>query len=146
MKRLPTMLLAALLVAPLALAGCGDKDAPAGTDSEQDQGGGEEEDDADDADDAAKGDATHGAEVFAGTCATCHGPDAMGIEGLGKSLHANAFVADKNDAEMLAFVKIGRPAGDPLNTTGVDMPPKGGNPSLTDQDLVDVIAYVRTLD
>ena len=143
MKRLSTMLLAALLAAPLALAGCGDKEAPAGTDTEQGQGEGEE---AEDTDDGAKGDAAHGAEVFAGTCATCHGPDAMGIEGLGKNLHANAFVADKSDAEMLDFIKNGRPAGDPLNTTGVDMPPKGGNPSLTDQDLVDVIAYTRTLN
>jgi disulfide bond formation protein DsbB len=27
----------------------------------------------------------------------------------------------------------------------VDMPPKGGNPALTDQDLYDVIAFIRTL-
>ncbi len=143
MKRLPTILLAALLVAPLALAGCaGDKDAPAGTDTEQGEDGDEE---ADDADDVAAGDAAHGAEVYAGTCSSCHGPDAMGIEGLGKNLHANAFVAERSDAEMLAFVKTGRPASDPLNTTGVDMPPKGGNPALSDQDLMDVIAHVRTL-
>ena len=58
---------------------------------------------------------------------------------------ANAFVADRSDTEMLAFVKTGRPASDPLNTTGVDMPPKGGNPALSDQDLMDVIAHVRTL-
>lgn len=31
------------------------------------------------------------------------------------------------------------------NTTGVAMPPKCGNPSLTDQDLADVVAYLRTL-
>ena len=87
-----------------------------------------------------------GAEVYAGTCSSCHGPDAMGIEGLGKNLHANAFVAERTDDEMLAFVKIGRPAGDPLNTTGVDMPPKGGNPALDDQDLADIVAYLRTLE
>lgn len=143
MKRLPTMLLAALLAAPLALAGCnGDKNAPDGPDTEQGEEGEAEEDSGDE---AAAGDATEGAEVYAGTCSSCHGPDAMGIEGLGKNLHANAFVAERTDDEMLAFVKIGRPAGDPLNTTGVDMPPKGGNPALTDEDLMDVIAYVRTL-
>jgi len=25
------------------------------------------------------------------------------------------------------------------------MPPKGGNPSLTDEDLADVVAFLRTL-
>ena len=45
----------------------------------------------------------------------------------------------------MAFVKTGRPASDPLNTTGVDMPPKGGNPAMTDQQIMDVIAYMRSL-
>jgi hypothetical protein len=27
----------------------------------------------------------------------------------------------------------------------VDMPPKGGNPALTDSDLNDITAYIRTL-
>ncbi|WP_416201847.1 hypothetical protein [Thermoflexus sp.] len=26
------------------------------------------------------------------------------------------------------------------------MPPKGGNPALTDQDLADIIAFIRTLN
>jgi disulfide bond formation protein DsbB len=47
---------------------------------------------------------------------------------------------------LLAFVKTGRPPGDPANTTGVDMPPKGGNPTLTDQDLADIIAHIRTVE
>lgn len=38
-----------------------------------------------------------------------------------------------------------RRAGPTLLTTGVVMPPLGGNPALTDADLIDVIAYVRTL-
>lgn len=92
------------------------------------------------------GDATAGEEVFAGTCAACHGPDARGIEGLGKDLHGNEFVAERSDAEMVAFLEEGRPAGDPLNTTGVDMPPKGGNAALNEQDLYDVVAHLRTLD
>ena len=43
-------------------------------------------------------------------------------------------------------LKTGRSTSDPANTTGVDMPPKGGNPALTDQDLLDIIAYIRTLE
>jgi hypothetical protein len=28
----------------------------------------------------------------------------------------------------------------------VDMPPRGGNPALSNQDLADVVWYVRTLE
>src|SRR5262249_38319697 len=45
----------------------------------------------------------------------------------------------------LDFVKVGRQPWDPLNTTKVQMPPRGGNPMLSDDDLRDIIAYVRTL-
>ena len=86
-----------------------------------------------------------GQKVFLGTCATCHGKDANGLPRLGKGLHYNEFVKSKSDEEMIAFIKVGRPAADPLNTTGVDMPPKGGNPALTDQNIADVIAFVRSL-
>jgi disulfide bond formation protein DsbB len=86
-----------------------------------------------------------GTKVFQTTCATCHGADANGLPKLGKGLRNNAYVAERSDEEMLAFLKTGRPASDPLNTTGVDMPPRGGNPALTDQDLLNVVAYVRTL-
>ena len=41
--------------------------------------------------------------------------------------------------------EIDRGPADPLNTTGVGMPSKGGNPALTDEDLYDIVAYIRTL-
>jgi disulfide bond formation protein DsbB len=91
------------------------------------------------------GDATKGAEAFAGTCAGCHGVDAKGLPGLGKDMTISEFIKGQSDAELLAFIKTGRSTSDPANTTGVDMPPRGGNPVLTDQDLADVIAYIRTL-
>jgi disulfide bond formation protein DsbB len=86
-----------------------------------------------------------GEKVFMTTCATCHGRDAMGLPRLGKGLHHNQFVESKTDAEMVEFIKTGRPASHELNTTGVDMPPKGGNPALNDQDIQNVVSYVRTL-
>ena len=86
-----------------------------------------------------------GKQLFLNTCSTCHGPDAKGLPGLGKNLHDNQYVRSHTDEEMLEFLKTGRPASDPLNTTGVDMPPRGGNPSLTDEDLQKIIAYLRTL-
>ena len=92
------------------------------------------------------GDATRGKTIFEGTCAACHGQDAKGVPGLGKDLTTSEFAIGKADAELVAFIKTGRPTSDPLNTTGVEMPPKGGNTALTDQDLADVVAYVRTLE
>ncbi len=92
----------------------------------------------------AAGDAAAGETTYAGTCSACHGTDLMGVTGLGKALIGSDFVDDKSDAQLLEFLKIGRPTSDPLNTTGVDMPPKGGNPSLDDDDLLDIVAFLRS--
>jgi disulfide bond formation protein DsbB len=86
-----------------------------------------------------------GHELFKKTCGTCHGPNGEGMPRLGKNLNANEFVASKSDAELIEFLKIGRPATHPDNTRGVDMPPKGGNPALTDEDLGLIVAYMRSI-
>lgn len=92
------------------------------------------------------GDATKGKTVFLGTCAACHGPDAKGIIGLGKNLVTPTdWMKKQDDAALVAFIKKGRPASDPLNTTKVDMPPRGGNPAMSDDDIVNVVAYLRTI-
>ncbi len=78
-------------------------------------------------------------------CSACHGPDARGLPKLGKNLVGSPFIAGLTDEKFLEFVKTGRPIWDPLNTTGIDMPPKGGNPAFTDEDLLAIIAYLRTL-
>jgi disulfide bond formation protein DsbB len=94
---------------------------------------------------AAAGDPASGEQLFQGTCVACHGADAKGIEGLGKDLTNSDFVRGLTDQELAAFIKGGRPSSDPANTTGVDMPPKGGNPALSDQDLLDIAAFLRSL-
>jgi disulfide bond formation protein DsbB len=55
------------------------------------------------------------------------------------------FIAGKSDGELVEFIKQGRPADDPFNTTGVAMPAKGGNPLLDDQDLYHIVAYLRLI-
>lgn len=90
------------------------------------------------------GDPDAGVKVYSGTCAACHSPDLSGVRGLGKPLAPSDFVASNSQEELIAFLKVGRPASDPLNTQGVDMPPKGGNPSLTDQDLANVSAFLKS--
>ena len=70
----------------------------------------------------------------------------VGVQGLGKDMTTSTFIKDLDDAQLLEFIKKGRDASDPLNTTGVAMPPKGGNPALDDAKLMDIIAYIRTLN
>ena len=91
------------------------------------------------------GDAVLGEAIYGTVCVACHGTDAGGIEGLGPALAGNEFVAVQSDDDLVGFLTVGRGTDDSANTTGVAMPPRGGNPSLTDDDLYDVVAYLRTL-
>jgi disulfide bond formation protein DsbB len=86
-----------------------------------------------------------GKSKYSEICAACHGPDAKGLPGLGKDLTTSAFVKSQSDDQLLDFVKKGRDPSDPANTTGVAMPPKGGRPDLTDDQIRSIIAYIRTL-
>jgi disulfide bond formation protein DsbB len=91
------------------------------------------------------GDPVAGRQAFLATCVACHGQEAKGVPGLGKDLTTSEFLHSQTDEQMLAFLIAGRPASDPLNTTGVDMPPRGGNPVFTDTDLQNIVSYLRTL-
>jgi disulfide bond formation protein DsbB len=86
-----------------------------------------------------------GEAIFGSTCAVCHGPGGKGLPNLGKDMTTSDFIAEKSDQELIDFIKVGRPPGDPDNTTGVDMPPKGGNPALSDEDFVLIIAFIRSV-
>lgn len=86
-----------------------------------------------------------GQQLYNGLCIACHGANAEGVTGLGKNLNESEFFTGSTDEELVAFIAEGRPASDSANTTGVDMPARGGNPNLTDEDLAAVVAYLRTL-
>ena len=92
------------------------------------------------------GDPVNGEALFNTTCFACHGIDATGLPGQGKDLTTSGFTRGLTDAQFVDFVKIGRDITDPLNTSGSDMPPYGGNPTFTEQDLFDIVAYIRTLE
>lgn len=85
-----------------------------------------------------------GKKVF-NSCIACHAKDGTGVKGAGKDLVHSQFVATSSDAHLLAFIKQGRAVNDPANTTGIQMPPKGGNPALNDAKINDVIVYMRSL-
>ncbi len=130
----------AVVVLMLLLAACGGGSEPA-ADSAADSPQPREEAAAE----VSAGDPEAGKAQYDQICIACHGPGGEGIDGLGKPFTTSTFLQEKSDAEMVEFIKTGRPSGDPLNTTGIDMPPKGGNPALTDEQIMDIIAYVRTL-
>ena len=93
----------------------------------------------------SSGDPVAGQALYTATCAACHGPAGEGIEGLGKDMTRSEFITGLSDDELVEFIKIGRDPSDPLNTTGVAMPPKGGNPALSDEGLDDITAYLRSI-
>lgn len=127
-----------VLISVFSLAACG---------GSEDQASSQEDNTASEATStpAPKGDAALGEEKYGTICIACHGPTGEGIKGLGKNLVISEFVASKTDDELVEFIKVGRNVGDPLNTTGVSMPPRGGNPALTDDDLYNLVAFIRTL-
>lgn len=86
---------------------------------------------------AAKGDAGAGKDVFTKHCAMCHGADASGNTPMAKALGAtipdyrSKTVQDMTDADIKKQITQGKNK----------MPAQTG---LTDDDIANVIAYVRT--
>ena len=137
MKKNLFLMATLLLVFTVSLAACG------GGSSQQTSGsssGSEAQ-----AAQAPAGDPAAGKEKFELTCVACHGKSGEGVPGLGKDMTTSEFIAGKTDEELVEFIKVGRDPSDPLNTTGVAMPPKGGNPALQEQDFYNIVAYIHTL-
>lgn len=86
-----------------------------------------------------------GYDLYVASCAACHGQGAEGIEGQGLPLVTSGFVRGTSDQELIKFIKRGRPMWDANNTTGLDMPPKGGNPAITQEQLQAIVDYLRAL-
>lgn len=82
---------------------------------------------------------------FLRACALCHAADGSGAGNLGNSLLDNEFIRTMSDAELVAFLKAGRSPSDPANESGMPMPPRGGDPRLTDDDLAGIVLFLRTL-
>jgi mono/diheme cytochrome c family protein len=92
---------------------------------------------------ALPGDPARGATLFGQNCATCHGANLEG--GIGAVLNPIdklGGVANPLDPSILiGIIANGRTpqSGDPKQAP---MPPKGGNSSLTDQDIKDLASYI----
>lgn len=66
--------------------------------------------------------ALDGAGVYAANCLACHGNERQGMPNLGVSLRDSKFLAQIDGPAFAAFMKKGRPLGDPANKTGRLMP------------------------
>lgn len=84
-------------------------------------------------------DAAVGKEIFSTTCIACHGANGKGaIPGVADFTKADGPLA-KSDETLFVSIRDGLVTpGKPLS-----MPPKGGNPTLSDEDIQAVLAYVR---
>ena len=141
MKKNLFLMATMLLILALTLAACGGGSQQ----SSQSSSGSNTQASQPEATQAPAGDPAAGQEKFELTCSACHGKSGEGVPGLGKDMTVSEFIAGKTDTELVEFIKVGRDPSDPLNTTGVAMPPKGGNPSLTDDNLQNIISYIRSL-
>lgn len=90
-------------------------------------------------------DLVRGQKYYQETCAGCHGFQGEGVTGLGLPLVTSPLVMFASDMDLLSFLRVGRPADHPDNTVGISMPPSGGRPDWSDEELTDVIAYLRQL-
>jgi mono/diheme cytochrome c family protein len=88
----------------------------------------------------------HGENIFQTTCSACHGFSAQGVSGLGPSMIDNPFINGQGNESLQQFIMTGRPADHPDNKSGIPMPARGGNMSLTDADILDVVFYIRSLN
>ena len=83
------------------------------------------------------GDPIAGSGKFAGTCAVCHGQAGSGDLGLAPGLTSDGHASHHPDRQIREWIAKGKMG------LGANMPPYGD--SLNEQDISDVIAYVKSL-
>lgn len=85
------------------------------------------------------GDPGAGKAVYNETCIACHGADGGGaVPGVPKLNNGDGPLA-KPDAVLIANITNGFSSG----RSALSMPPKGGNPDLTEKDILNVLGYMR---
>jgi mono/diheme cytochrome c family protein len=87
----------------------------------------------------------HGQQLAGQSCSSCHGQSFEGVKNLGPALTDSSFIRDHTDGELVGFIKEGRTRDAQDNETGIAMPPYGGNTRLTDDDLTDIVLFLRNL-
>lgn len=117
-------LVAAAVIAIVTLAGCAGASDPASGDNPVLEGA---------------GDVALGADLYAANCAQCHGTDATGTDQGPPFVHDVYVPSHHADGAFLLAVRNGV---QPHHWDFGPMPPR---PGLSDQDVADIVAYVRSV-
>jgi len=80
-----------------------------------------------------------GKSVYQGTCIACHGPDGKGVLPGVPDFTAPNSPLNQTDEVLIKHITEGFQAPD----SPMAMPAKGGNPSLTDAQISEVLAYIH---
>lgn len=84
-------------------------------------------------------DLAQGKNVYNQTCIACHGADGKGVVPGAPDFTKKDGRLTKSDEMLIQHITNGfQTDGSPLA-----MPAKGGNPSLTEEDIEDALAYIR---
>jgi len=89
--------------------------------------------------------AAFGQMLYSSNCTACHGSRGHGMPRQGANLRESKFIAERGDEELVAFLKQGRTPADPRSLMGMLMPPRGGNRTLDNAALADIVAFLREL-
>lgn len=84
-----------------------------------------------------------GQRLYGQSCAACHGIEGEGVQGIGSALISSPLVIQSTERELIAYIRKGLEANDPHNESGISMPASGGQPALTDEQLLAIIRYLR---
>lgn len=76
--------------------------------------------------------------IYNESCAGCHGPANAGMQ-----LMRPEFIRDSSDLELMAMIRAGRNANAMDNYTGVAMPANGGRLTMTDDELLAIVKYLK---
>ncbi len=87
----------------------------------------------------AGGNPVRGAQVYQETCVACHGANGKGaLEGVPDLTNPAGRLAQADEVVLRHMIDGFQSPGSPM-----PMPPKGGNPDLSDQDMRDVLVHMR---
>lgn len=76
--------------------------------------------------------------IFNESCAGCHGPANAGMQ-----LMRPEFIKSKSDLELMALIRSGRTVNSLDNYTGKAMPANGGRLTLSDDELLAIVSYLK---
>lgn len=83
--------------------------------------------------------ASTGKEIYDKTCIACHGPDGKGtIPGAANFTDPKGPISKPDDVLLQHIINGYQTPGSPMA-----MPAKGGNPTLTDEEIKSALKYIR---